>query len=165
MIKTKILIVLFVISMGINLGVIFTVGYHWLRDKGTKEESCIKCGWQRRQMRQSLNLTAEQAGIMEKYREEMQSQILPLREKLSQKRLELFRLVRDGKADSTKMDTLLDEFSHLQSEIEKKVIQHSNEVRKLLEPEQQKKFFDFFEQGLCPGEGHQMPCERSMEGR
>jgi Spy/CpxP family protein refolding chaperone len=163
--KTKILVVFLIISLGINIGVFFTVGYHWWREKASKEESRVKCGWHQSPLRQNLNLTSEQISILEKYREEMESQVQPLREELKLKRLGLFNLVKDETSNDKKTDSLLNDIARLQSEIEKKVIQHSIKVKEILGPEQQKKFYDFFEQGLCPSEEHLMPCERSVERR
>jgi len=168
--KTKILIVAFIISLGINVGVIFTAGYRWWQEKGRQRYSGLtigqECGWRRSTLRKSLTLTSEQLQILEKYREDMQAQTLPLREELRLKRLELFNLVKDGQSKDKKIDSLVNDIARLQSEIEKKVIQHSIKVKEVLGPEQQKKFYNLFEQGLCPGEEHLMPCEKpNMKGR
>jgi len=163
--KTKILVIFLIISLGINISVFFTVGYYWWHKKASKEEFRVKCGWHQTPLRRNLNLTSGQISRLEKYREEMESQIQPLREKLKLNRLELFNLVKDEKSNDKKADSLLNNIAHLQSEIEKKVIQHSIKVREILGPEQRKKFYDFFEQGLCPDKKHLMPCERSVERR
>ena len=163
--KTKILIVVLIISLGINVGVIFTAGYRWQQEKGRQKCSGLTTGqeycWNRSALCKNLNLSSEQVPILEKYREELQSQTLPLREELRLKRLELFNLAKGENNQDEKIDSLVNDIARLQSEIEKKVIQHSIKVKEVLDPEQQKKFNNLFQQALCPGGESLMPCGKS----
>lgn len=151
--KTKLLIILLVISLGINAGVIFAFGFrHWhakrLRPEFRRE---------RLQLQRSLDLSEEQNQLFEKYRKELNNQLSPLREKIRQKRRELLGLLKTEEIDEEKIDKLLSEIAELQSEIEKTVVRHSIQIRKILTPAQQKKFIGFLEQQLFPKERQKLP--------
>jgi Spy/CpxP family protein refolding chaperone len=145
--KNKILGFLLIISLGLNIGVLVTFGHHWFFKKGfdkfPKESS-----WQKARVKKMLDLTDDQAKAMEEKRKQLQDTITPLKEELKNKRTELFTLLDSDNVDSLKADKLVNEISVLQMKIEKAVIEHSINVRKTLNPEQQKKFKAFLRKGF-----------------
>lgn len=144
--KTKILTILLIISLGINVGVIFAFGFRGRRAPRLRPE------FRRERLQRSLDLTDEQNQMFEKYRKELNNQLAPLREKIHQKRRELLALLKADTIEEEKVNAVLAEIANLQAEIEKNVVHHSIKIRKMLTPEQQKKFITVLEQQLFPRE-------------
>jgi len=145
--RSKILMILLILSVGFNIGVLATFGHHWLMkkefDKWPKESS-----WHMSKFKKMLNLSDEQALSLEKDRKILQDTITPIRVELKNKRTELFNLLDTDNIDNVKLDKLIADISALQMAIEKNVIEHSVNVRKNLTPEQQKKFKAFLKKGF-----------------
>ena len=151
--KNKLLIVILVISLGINFGFFFSYAYYSLNgNKNVSDTNMPRCmpSWSNSPIHKKLNLNIEQLKIFEKYHNEIQSEIMSIREKIKQNRTEIFFLLKKQKIDDIKLDRLLTDISIMQLEIEKKVIKHIIKVRTELTPDQRNKFDDFFEQGFCP---------------
>ena len=72
--KPKLLSIILVLSLGLNLGVVFTVGYHRWKAKGFYAAPC----WHKSPFSKKLDLNSEQIKIMEKRRQEMSGKILPI---------------------------------------------------------------------------------------
>lgn len=145
--KSKLLMVLLILSLGFNIGFMATFGHHWLMKK--EFANCPKeNSWHKAKVKKMLNLTDEQVQVMEKDRKELQYVINPIREELKNKRTELFNLLDTDNIDKAKLEKLIAEISSLQMAIEKNVIEHSINIRKNLTPEQQKKFKTFLKKGF-----------------
>ena len=141
--KTKYLVILLVLSLGFNLGVAVTFGHHCMLKKEFKGHAG-EGSWQKNKARKMLGLTDEQAKLMEKDREELQSVLKPIGEDLKNKRIELYSLLEADNVDRPKVDKLVNEIAALQVKMEKTVIEHSLKIRQNLTPEQRVKFREFF---------------------
>lgn len=137
--KKKIMTVVLILSLGLNLGVLITVGRHWLYrrefKKGPGENS-----WFKKKMQKELNLTEAQVTFMEQDRKNIDQEITSIKEELKKKRAELFTLLDANPVDNAKVDKLIDTISLLQAKIEKTVVNHLAIMKKNLTPEQQQKF-------------------------
>jgi len=152
--KNKILIVVLIISLGVNLGLILTFVFRiW-------ETKTYECGWHHPALRQRLHLTSEQIKILENKRAEMQKKMIPMQEELKRKRIELLALQKSENLDTTKLDSLLAVMSRLQYEIERAVFLHMNEVKGIFSKDQQVQFFEQVKRGLCPEPQFNKECER-----
>ncbi len=154
--KTRILIIALIVSMGFNLGMILTIGWRiWgIRQPG--------CGWHQSTLRDQFDLTAEQIDILERKRNEMQEKLLPIRKELLEKRRELLILQKGETLDEDRLDSLLSEIVRLQYRLEKTVVIHMNDVKGVLNEEQRVQFYCHLERDLCPRENHILykECER-----
>ena len=154
--KTRILIIALVVSMGFNLGMILTIG---LNIRGIRRPGC---GWHQSTIREQFDLTLEQIDILEEKRNEMQEKLLPIKKELLEKRRELLILQKGETLDEDRLDSLLSEIVHLQYNLEKTVVVHMNDVKGVLNEEQRVQFYCHLERGLCPRENHNFykECER-----
>lgn len=137
--RKKITIIVLILSLGLNLGILATIGRHWFNKrefrKGPGENS-----WLKRKMQKELNLTEAQVSIMEQDRKNISQEIKSIKEELKSKRIELFTLLDADPVDSVKVDKLIDTISLLQAKIEKTVVGHLAAMKKNLTPEQRQKF-------------------------
>jgi len=147
-VKTRLLAVLLVISLGINIGFLL----HWLRPRLFPARAAVmSSGWHSGPMKRHLNLDSGQSRRMEGERRQVLAQARPLQEELRQKRRELFVLLKGGDVGAADLDPILNEIARLQAALEKMFILHSLKVRSLFSPAQRLKYEGFLEQGLCPG--------------
>jgi Spy/CpxP family protein refolding chaperone len=89
--------------------------------------------------REILNLTPEQEAKLEEFRKMHQEGREVFQDQMHKMRLELRDLMKDPKADRKRIDGLIDEMSRIRAEHLKARIQHRDEIRKVLTPEQLEK--------------------------
>ena len=152
--KNKILIVVLILSLGVNLGLILTFVFR------IGETSASECGWHCAALRQRFHLTRDQIEALENRRADMQKKIMPMQEELKRKRLELLALQEGENLDTAKLDSLLAVMSRLQYEIERAVFLHMNEVKGIFSKVQQVQFFEQVKRHLCPESQFNNECER-----
>ena len=156
--KNRILIVLLVISLGVNIGFLL----HWFWPKIVHGRSAgndkSQFGWHASPMRHGLGLNAKQTSLMENERRQVLVQAKPLQDELRLKRRELFMLLKSKIVTDAELDVALSEISRLQAAIEKIFILHSLKVKGFFTPAQLQKYEGFFEKGLCPGMISEKAC-------
>lgn len=91
-------------------------------------------------MFEALNLTDDQKAKIEDLQLTHQKAMLPLRTELQSKMTSLRLLQTEEKPDLKKIDQLIDDAQTLRSKMQKARVRHQQEIRKILTPEQQKKF-------------------------
>jgi len=146
--KTKVLVILLIISLGFNLGIVLNFILNGRRTEPAEYS------WHCANLRERFNLTPEQARILEAKRMEMQKKTQSIRDNLRSHRLELLRRLNDELADTMKLDSLLRTIAFSQYEIEKYVLMHMCEVRGILDDNQRLQFDKQMEDNLCPHNGH-----------
>ena len=146
--KNRLVIILLVVSLGINIGFLL----HWCWPKIVPAATArATSGWHAGPMKRHLGLSSEQARRMENERRQVLAQARPLQEALRQKRRELFVLLKGKDVREADLDAILHEISRLQAGIEKVFIRHSLKARSVFSPAQLRKYEGFLERGLCPG--------------
>jgi len=93
-------------------------------------------------MRRELGLSDEQAAQWKPLREKFQTNLARLRPALQAKRVELVQLVAAPEPDRARIDAVAAEIQALQAELQKECIQHLLDEKKILNPEQQRKFLE-----------------------
>ncbi|MDD2889315.1 MAG: periplasmic heavy metal sensor [bacterium] len=142
--KTKILIILLVLSLGVNVGTLITVVYHSNKPKIHKQ-------WRQHPLSEKLDLSQEQIGQIENIKTKSRQATVPLRDTLIMKRKELISLLKRNPSDSIKSDSLIREIANLQIQMESYVLNDMRDIMKNLTPEQSQKFCECFEEKLhCP---------------
>jgi hypothetical protein len=155
--KNKLLILVLVISLGVNIG--FLLRCFWPQcPLAKKNTAAVPSGWHTSSLRHNLGLSAEQAQHMEAERRNVMAQAQPLQDLLRQKRRELFTLLKSKAVSAAELDVILDNIAHLQTRIEKMYILHTLKVKGYFSPQQLQKYDGFFEQGLCPGMMSEKAC-------
>jgi Spy/CpxP family protein refolding chaperone len=145
--KSKVIILLLVVSLGINIGLIL-----WLtlpRPSPRRIEAYdIRHGWRKGKLRYRLNLLESQVKAIEAIQETTFGKIWAIRETLTVKRQELINILRESQPDNFKLQQLVKEIADLQTEIELGLAENILALKKVLTPEQQEQFFELFQKRL-----------------
>lgn len=96
----------------------------------------------RKEMREKLGLTSEQATKLHDLRLEFQKAAVPIRANLKTKRLELRQLMSADRPDRTAIDRKVSEISNVRSALMKNRIDHQLAVREILSGDQWQKLRD-----------------------
>lgn len=96
----------------------------------------------------TLNLEAEQRRVLEGLLPEHRRRIRDLRAELSQKRLELFEMTKEGTATWPAMQERVREVSTLQGKLEEEVLRFYLAFQEHLKPEQKTTFITFMERRI-----------------
>jgi len=136
--KTKVLLILLIISVGLNLGVLIEHGHYWMM---RREFAVRKDGLQHaKRLQKKLNLTEDQVKLVAADHDKMVKIIDPIKEQLKAKRIELMTILAADNVDEAQANKLIGDISALQMKLEKTVLDNAINMRKNLTPEQQKKF-------------------------
>lgn len=119
-----------------------------------------------------LNLTPEQEKKIEDLRKARMDKMTAFQDEMLKLQLEMNTLMRDPKADTKKIEGLIDRMSALRAEHQKEALRHRRSVESVLTPEQLEKLQTFrgrfAGRGLMPGRGGfgmgLMPGMRGMGG-
>ena len=143
---------LVLVSLAFNVGFGTTFGVrtyrHYCRAGGDGN------GNARRSLQEALNLSPEQTAQMDDARAKLLLQVDELRQQLSVEREALAELVTAGEPDSAAMATQLDSVASLRREIQRRVLEHLLEMKKLLRPEQREAFDEVIRRHIFPRNGH-----------
>jgi Spy/CpxP family protein refolding chaperone len=139
--KKRITIYLVVIVTLINLSSLGTILYL----KWTEEDSVpvsVLPGSRFEIMKEVLELTPQQLKQFEKIRTEFHSRLDSLDAKFSTLRKEMLSEIwQTQKPDSHKVESNLEQFSQLQLETQRWIVQHFYKFKKVLTPQQAEKFY------------------------
>jgi len=140
--KKRITIYLIVIVTLINLSSLGTIIYlKWTSKNGVSLSVVQEKRFEI--MKDELELTQQQVGRFEKIRTEFHNRIDSLDTKLSSLRKEmLIEIWKTQKPDSQKVENILQQFSQLQLETQRWVVQHFYKFKEVLTPEQAEKFYE-----------------------
>ncbi|MFB0509409.1 MAG: Spy/CpxP family protein refolding chaperone [bacterium] len=142
--KTKIVIIILVISLGINVGFVASYVYQQLTVKRFEERDIAKRSWRRGGLRRKLNLGENQLKAIEAMQEKASLKMQAVRETLKIKREDLTGLLKKPQLDKSRLQTLIKEIANLQAEIELVLSENIWQVKEVLTPEQQQQFFKLF---------------------
>lgn len=163
--KVKILAIALIVSLGMNVGTILTFSHHqWQKRRAEQDHP----SWPRSRtgfLEHRLDLTEEQRDEMETLRDKMVSETLPLREELSARRRVLMNLLKKPEPDTTTLNLLISEISHLQAKLELRIFGHIQQTKKILTRKQQEQFLKFFEQRFHERRMHLGPPRGEFPGR
>jgi|Deesub1362B_J571_1020462.scaffolds.fasta_scaffold02161_3 Spy/CpxP family protein refolding chaperone len=153
--KRKLLILGLIFSVAINIGVLGTIGYNWLKEQNHQEYKHSLGNFLCRE----LGLSESQSKEMESLRKSLEPQINKIKKELREKRAQLVNLLMESDPDQEKINISLKEIGSLQIKLQRIVIYHLLEQKKILSQEQQKKLFSIILERLCPKIKHQGKCE------
>jgi len=166
--KIRILVVALILSVGLNIGILFSSLYRRRAERPTTQSGCLM---ERSYLNRRLNLTREQLAGVSAMRDSMYQRGIPLRRELCDLRMDLMRHLREAAPDSAALDSLIREIASLQTRLESQVVSNARQISAALKPEQRKLFVGLFESQLCdpdarPGQsGSEMNCSpRGMRG-
>jgi Spy/CpxP family protein refolding chaperone len=150
--RSKWLTVVLFLSLAINVGVLATMGYHYYRDASLTSSAPCPLSPGDSHLYQSLGLSNLQLSKMDPLAQKFHGRLAELGAIMEEKKMVLIDLLRkDG--DPKEIENLRKEMAGIQDEIQKEVITHIMESKKILDPNQQQRFFDLMRQSMARAKG------------
>jgi hypothetical protein len=138
--KMKIFTYAVFILLVINLTALGVMVYHrWYEPETPCPSDKPGKGFER--LKRELSLSTEQEKILLEYRNVFHSIIGSISARMQEERKLLVAELKKEDPDLDRLKEIVERINLLQLEAQKKVIEHLLEVKKMLEPEQQEKFF------------------------
>lgn len=149
--KRNFWICLLVFSLALNLGGLATYAYMHYQDRGSWREPTQLQRFQ--EMWRPLNLEPSQKQALDSLLPEHRRRGQELRAQLSQKRLELCEMVKEGPGAWPAMQAKVKEVSALQGQLEEEVLRFCLAFQEHLKPEQKGAFITFMERRMANMQG------------
>jgi len=148
--KSKWLAVILVLSLAINAGVLATMGYHYYISASTKPLVPCPLSPGDSHLYQSLGLSNAQLAKMEPLAQKFHGRLSELGAAMEGKRgLLVDLLAKDG--DPASIENLRREMASTQDEIQREVISHIIETKKILDAKQQQRLYDLIKKSMASG--------------
>ena len=145
--KSKWLTVVLVLSLSINAGVLVSMGYHYYVNASTPSTAPCPMSPGDSHLYQFLGLSNAQLAKMEPLAQKFHGQIAELGAAMEEKKETLTDLLQKD-SDPASIENLRKEMAGVQDEIQKEVIVHIMESKKIFDPNQQQRFFDLMRQSM-----------------
>ena len=146
--KSRLLIIVLFLSLAVNAGVLGAMGYHYYSyATGTSPTAPCPLSPGDGYLYQSLGLSPAQLAKMEPLARKFHGQLAELGTVMEGKKGQLVDSLQKG-ADPTRIENLQKEMAGLQGEIQKEVIAHIMETKKMLNTQQQEHFFKLMRRSM-----------------
>jgi len=146
--KAKVIISILVLSLAINGAVLATMGYHYYRNHHLNPPAPCPVSTGDHHLYQEMGLSGEQLARMEPLARKFHSRLEKLGASMEGKKESLVDLLGRKDIDPAKIEGLRREMAGIQDEIQKEVIEHILETRKVLDVGQQQQFFNLMRQSI-----------------
>ena len=148
--RSKWLTLILILSLAINAGVLVSMGYNYYVNASTPSSAPCPMSPGDSHLYQSLGLSNTQLAKIDPLAREFHGRIAELGVAMEGKReLLVDLLAKDG--DPASIENLRREMAGIQDEIQKEVITHITEVKKVFNPDQQRRFFNLMNQSMMSG--------------
>jgi Spy/CpxP family protein refolding chaperone len=151
--KSKWLIFVLVFSLAINAAVLATMGYRYYLSASAKTSAPCPLSPGDSHLYQSLGLSDFQLAKMEPIAKTFHARLEKLGATMEEKKVLLVDLLSQKEVDPEGIEGLRKEMAGIQDEIQKEVIIHIMESKKILDPNQQQRFFDLMRQNMARVQG------------
>jgi Spy/CpxP family protein refolding chaperone len=145
--KSKWLTIVLILSLAINAGVLVSMGYHYYVNASTPSTAPCPMSPGDSHLYQSLGLSNLQLAKMEPLAQKFHGRLAELGSAMEEKKETLIALLQKD-SDPVSIENLRKEMAGIQDEIQKEVITHITELKKILDPQQQQRFFDLMRQNM-----------------
>jgi Spy/CpxP family protein refolding chaperone len=146
--RSKWSILILILSLAINAGVLAFMGYHYYVNASTPSTAPCPMSPGDSHLYQSLGLSKAQLSKMEPLAQKFHSRLAELAAAMEGKRELLLDLIAKG-GDPASIENLRREMASIQDEIQREVITHITELKKILDPDQQRRFFNLMRQSMA----------------
>jgi Spy/CpxP family protein refolding chaperone len=145
--KKRLLIFAIVLLCIINIAALATLSYNrWIRPQQWDTAEGHPSEWEAIQVK--IDLKPNQVRRMQGLRSSFERDVESLREQMDKKRIGLIEEVKKSSPDLNYIDTIVDELSMLQAEVQKRTIRNLIKDKKLLTPGQQERYFSMFKEHM-----------------
>jgi len=145
--RSKWLILILILSLAINAGVLVSMGYHYYVNASTPSSAPCPMSPGDSHLYQSLGLSNLQLAKMEPLAQSFHGRLADLGARMEEKKETLTNLLQKD-SDPASIENLRKEMAGIQDDIQKEVIIHIMESKKILDPNQQQRFFDLMRQSM-----------------
>jgi len=145
--RSKWLILILILSLAINAGVLVSMGYHYYVNASTPSSAPCPMSPGDSHLYQSLGLSNLQLSKMEPLAQKFHERLAELGARMEEKKETLTNLLQKD-SDPASIENLRKEMAGIQDDIQKEVITHIFESKKILDPNQQQRFFDLMRQSM-----------------
>ena len=149
--RSKWLTLILILSLAVNAGVLASMGYHYYVSASTLSTAPCSMSSGDHHLYQFLGLSKDQLGKIDPIAQKFHSRITELGTAMEAKRELLVDILAKG-GDSAGLENVRREMAGIQDEIQKEVITHITELKKILDPEQQRRFFNLMRQSMARGQ-------------
>jgi Spy/CpxP family protein refolding chaperone len=146
--KAKVFIFILVLSLAINGAGLATMGYHYYRNNYLIPSTPCPVSSEDHHLYQDIGLSSQQLATMEPLARKFHRRLTELSTSMEGKKENLVDLLSQKDVDPAKVEGLRKEMAGIQDEIQKEVIGHILETRKILDAGQQQRFFDLMRQSM-----------------
>ena len=146
--RNKMLIGILIFSVAINTAVLASWGYQYYRIRHTVSSAACPFTPQQHHFYQQLELSQPQRQQLDPLAHKFHSRLAKLHTFMEAKKNRLIRLLSAGQVDPEGIEQVRREMAGIQQEIQKDIIEHILNIRKILTFEQQQRFFTLLQQSL-----------------
>ena len=148
--RSKWLKFVLVLSLSINAAVLATMGYHYYLSASVKTLAPCPLSPEDGHLYQSLGLSDVQMSKMEPVAQKFHGRLAELGAAMEGKKELLVDLLANDGGPAV-IENLRKEMAGIQDEIQREVISHIIEIKKILDPKQQQQLFDLMKQTMATG--------------
>ena len=145
--RSKWLTVVLFLSLAINAGVLATMGYHYYHNASLTSSAPCPLSPGDSHLYQSLGLSNLQLSKMEPLAKKFHGRLAELGVLMEEKKETLTDLLQKD-SDPASIEALRKEMAGIQDEIQREVISHIIETKKILDAKQQERFFDLMRRSM-----------------
>jgi Spy/CpxP family protein refolding chaperone len=149
--KGKGLFFVLILSLAMNASILGGMGYNYYRDASLAKEAPCPLSPSHQHLYQELGLSHSQLAQMEPLAQKFHGRLAELESAMKGKNERLVKLLGQKNVDPGQVEVLRKEIAGVQDEIQKEVIAHILETKKILDPKQQKQFFALMSKSMAEG--------------
>ena len=154
--RSKYLTIVLVLSLATNAGVLVSMGYHYYRSVSATPSAPCPVSPRDAHLYHSLGLSDLQLSKMEPLAKSFHERLAELGASMEQKKETLIGLFQKD-SDPASIENLRKEMAGIQDEIQKEVISHITESKKILDLKQQEHFFNLMRQSMIQAQSSRSP--------
>ena len=154
--RSKWLTFLLILSLAINAAVLATLGYHYYHNTSLTQSAPCPMSPGDSHLYQSLGLSDAQLSKMEPLAQKFHGRLAELGSVMEGKKEVLVDLLAKNE-DPAGIENLRKQMANIQDEIQKEVITHIMESKKILDPNQQQRFFGLMRQSMIQTKSSGLP--------
>jgi hypothetical protein len=152
--KGKLLIVVLTLSLVVNASAVATIGYHYWRNTCLTPSAPCPLNREDHHPYQDLGLSPEQLAKMASLSDLFHRRVNELEAGTEAKRNLLIDCLGETEIDLPRTEAIRKEIAGYQDEIQKEVIAHIAESKKIMNPDQQKRFIELLRTTSNNGRDH-----------
>jgi Spy/CpxP family protein refolding chaperone len=150
--RGKLFVFILFLSLAINASVLGTVGFRYYREASLAKEAPCPLSPSHQHLYQHLGLSAPQLVQMEPLAQNFHERLGKLELAMKGKNDRLVELLGQKEVDPVQVEGVRKEIAGIQDEIQREVIAHILETKKILNAKQQNQFFALMSQGMAAGQ-------------